>query len=148
MDVVKLADFKSDFPLLIEAGFIAVKQLDEVSATRIFNAAMVLNPDHSAPKIGMGYIALNKLELKKATEIFEGVVEKEPENYLAITFLGICFLLNKQKRKKGEKLIQEAIEKSTDPTVKNLGNLALEWSSKDLSKSKAPFFAETEKKEK
>ena len=133
-------DFKTDFPLFIEAGFVAVKQLDETSARRIFEAAQVLSPESSAPKIGLGYIALNKLEVKEASRIFEEVTVKEPENYLAQAFLGITFLLTKSKRKKGEKLIREAIEKANDPTIVNLGKLALEWLEKDLNKEKSPFF--------
>lgn len=133
--------FKEDFPLLIEAGFVAVKQLDETSSTRLFKAAQAINPNSTAPQIGLGYIALNKLELKEATKIFEEVVSKEPENYLAQTFLGMCFLLTKPKRKKGEKLIREAIEKTTDPTIKNLGELSLEWAEKDLTKKESPFLA-------
>lgn len=134
--------FKNDFPLLIEAGFIAVKQLDEVSATRLFDAAQVLNPQSVVPRIGLGYIALNKLEVKTSAGIFEKVLEVEPENYLAQTFLGMSYLLTKGKQKKGEALIQEAMEKTVDATIKNLGSIALEWSQKDLSKKmKAPFFA-------
>lgn len=140
MDPSKVEEFKDDFSLLIEAGFIAVKQLDETSASRIFNAAQTLSPEHSAPKIGIGYIALNKLEVKKATQIFEEVVAKEPTNWLAQTFLGICFLLTKPKRKKGEKLIRDAMEKSSDATIKNLGAISLEWAQKDLYKTKSPFF--------
>ncbi|MEM1283486.1 MAG: SctF chaperone SctG, partial [Chlamydiota bacterium] len=98
-------DFLDDFALLIEAGFVAVKQLDEVSATRIFGAAQVMNPMSTAPQIGLGYIALNKLEIKRATAIFEGVTKKEPDNCLAQTFLGMCFLLTKPKRKRGEEII-------------------------------------------
>lgn len=134
--------FKEDFSLLIEAGFIAIKQLDELSATRLFQAAQELSPHSTAPLIGIGYIALNKLEIKKAIEYFEKVVAIEPENTLAQTFLGMSFLLSKNKQKKGEALIQQAMEKATDPTVKNLGVIALEWSKKDLSKkNKIPFFA-------
>lgn len=136
----KLAQFKDDFPLFIEAGFVAVKQLDETSATRIFQAAQLLNPESSAPQIGLGYIALNKLEIKLATRIFEGVIEKEPENHLAQTFLGMCLLLTKPKRKKGEKLIRETMEKTNDETIKNLGSISLEWADKDLKKQAAPFF--------
>jgi len=136
-----LREFKEDFPLLIEAGFVAVKQLDETSATRIFQAAQAISPHSTAPQIGIGYIALNKLEIKEATKIFEEIVKKEPENYLAQTFLGICFLLNKPKRKKGEKLIREAMEKTSDPTIKSLGEVSLEWAEKDLKKELAPFFA-------
>jgi len=147
MDETKLRDFKEDFSLLIEAGFIAVKQLDETSATRIFNAAQAMSPDSTAPRIGLGYIALNKLEVKQATKIFEEVTEKEPENHLAQCFLGICFLLTKPKRKKGEQLIRSAMEKSADPTIKNLGEICLEWARKDLTKEKAPFFAAAKEEE-
>ncbi len=141
----KLEDFRHDFALLIEAGFVAVKQLDEVSARRLFEAAQVLRPDSTAPQIGLGYIALNKLEIKEASTIFEAVVEKEPENYLAQAFLGISYLLIKAKRKRGEELISDAAEKTTDPTVKNLCSLSLDWADKDLKKkdkdNRAPFFS-------
>ena len=139
--------FRDDFSLLIEAGFVAVKQLDEVSASRIFHAAQLISPDSTAPQIGLGYIALNKLEMREATEIFEKVIAKEPENQLAQTFYGICLLLNKQQRHKGEKLIKEIITAATDPTIKALGEISLEWAEKDLSKekTKAPFFGSAEK---
>lgn len=142
MDEEKLQDLKQDFGLLIEAGFIAVKQLDEKSARSLFQAAQRLKPDSTAPQIGIGYIALNKLDLKEASATFEAVVKQEPDNYLAQTFLGICYLLVKPKRKQGEKLIEDAMEKTTDPTVKNLGAVSLQWLEKDLKKkeSKAPFF--------
>jgi len=143
----KLEEFKDDFSLLIEAGFVAVKQLDAISSSRIFIAAQMISPGHTAPQIGLGYIALNQLNVKEATHIFENVTEKEPENYLAQTFLGMCYLLSKPKRKKGEKIIKEAMKKSDDPTVKSLGEISLEWAEKDLTKAKAPFF-EQPKKEK
>lgn len=121
----KMVDYLDDFSLLIEAGFVAVKQLDEISATRIFQAAQAISPANTAPQIGLGFIALNKLEIKEATRIFETVVKTEPDNYLAQTFLGMCFLLTKGKRPKGESLIKDAMEKTTDPTVKNLGMISL-----------------------
>lgn len=145
-----LEALKEDFPLLIEAGFVAVKQLDGISSQRIFQAAQVISPNNTAPKIGMGYIALNKLEVKEATKIFEEVTELEKENWLAQTFLGICYLLSKTKRKKGKKLIEEAVEKSEDQTVKNLGKISLEWSEKDLEKlenKKSPFFTKDQGEE-
>jgi len=135
----KLEDFGEDFPLLIEAGFVAVKQLDEVSARHLFNAAEALNPESTAPRIGLGYIALNKLEVEEATKIFLEVTEDEPENQLAKTFLGICYLLTKSKREEGEKVIKEAIKATDDPAVSNLGEVALEWSEKDLKNIKSPF---------
>lgn len=139
----KIEEFKDDFALFIEAGFVAVKQLDEVSAKRIFSAAQALSPSNSVPQIGMGFIALNKLEIKEATQIFETLNQKEPENHLVQAFLAICFLLTKGKDKKGEKMLSEILGKTSDPTIKNLATVALEWSRKDLKqKSKAPFFAE------
>lgn len=136
----KLEEFKTDFSLLIEAGFVAVKQLDAMSSSRIFVAAQMISPDHTAPQIGLGYIALNQLNVKEATHIFEEITKKEPENWLAQTFLGISYLLSKPKRKKGEKLIREAMEKTEDQTIRNLGEISLEWADKDLQKAKAPFF--------
>jgi hypothetical protein len=144
MDEGLLKSFKEDFPLLIESGFIAVKQLDEISATRIFHAAQAISPSHTAPQIGLGFIALNKLEIKEATRIFEAVVEKEPQNYLAQAFLGMCFLLTKTKRKKGEKLIEETMELTDDETIVNLCKISLEWAEKDLKKLKSPFLGDTE----
>lgn len=143
----KLEEYQEDFALLIEAGFVAVKQLDEVSATRIFQAAQAINPESSAPQIGLGYIALNKLEVKEATRVYKKVLEKEPDNHLAQTFLGMCYLLTPPKRAAGEKIIRGAIEKTDDPTIKNLGEISLEWAEKDLKKEKAPFFVEGQKEE-
>jgi len=141
-----LEEFKQDFSLMIEAGFVAVKQLDAISSSRIFVAAQMISPGHTAPQIGLGYIALNQLNVKEATHIFEVITEKEPANCLAKTFLGMCYLLSKPKRKKGEKLIQEAMSETTDPTVKSLGEISLKWAEKDLSKAKAPFFEPAPKK--
>jgi hypothetical protein len=148
MDEELLKSFKEDFPLLIESGFIAVKQLDEISATRIFYAAQAISPGHSAPQIGLGFIALNKLEIKEATRIFEAIVAKEPENYLAQAFLGMCFLLTKTKRKKGEKLIEETMELTDDETIVNLCKISLEWAEKDLKKLSSPFLGDKEEEEK
>lgn len=146
MEREKIQDFKPDFALLIQAGFIAIKQLDETSARRIFQAALVINRESTAPLVGIGYIALSKLEVKEATQIFEAIVNKEPDNHLATMFLGICYLLNKVKRDVGEKLISETMEKTDDETIKNVGRVAMEWSEKDLKKLKAPFFKQEQNK--
>ena len=146
MERTKLSDFREDFSLLIEAGFIAVKQFDEAASTRIFRAAQVLNPESTAPKIGLGYIAFNKLDVKEATRIFEEVVQKEPENNLAQVFLGMSYLLNKAKRQEGEELIKSIVSKTQEATLQHLGSLALEWSDKELKKTKGPFFQADELK--
>jgi len=71
-----LDEFKDDFALFIEAGFIAVKQLDEIAARRLFKTAELLNPDNLASQLGLGYVALNKLQVAEATKIFEVIVKK------------------------------------------------------------------------
>jgi hypothetical protein len=38
-DDQQMREFDADFAFLVESGFVAVKQLDETSATRIFHAA-------------------------------------------------------------------------------------------------------------
>jgi predicted Zn-dependent protease len=129
--------FGEDFSLLVEAGFIAVKQLDEIAARRLFKAAEILNPDNSAPQLGVGYIALNKLRVAEAASIFEDILKREPEHYLAQALLGVAYLLTQDKRKQGEELIIGAKEKSEDPTIKNLSEVCLEWLKKDLKEKPA-----------
>jgi Flp pilus assembly protein TadD len=134
-------DFDADFSLFIEAGFIAVAQKDEPGAAKLFNAAQILRPWDPAPEIGLGYIALNKLEVDKAEVLLNSALKKEPDHLLAKTFLGIAYLLQEPKRKKGEALIKDAMAKTDDEAVVELGKVSLMWADKDLKPSKAPFFA-------
>ena len=136
-EVSLLQEFKEDYALFIEAGFIAVKQLDEIAARRLFKTAELLNPDNPASQLGLGYIAVNKLQITEATKIFEDILKKDPEHHLAQALLGICFLLTKGKMKKGEKLLQDAKAATSDPTIKNLADVSLEWAEKDLKKKSA-----------
>lgn len=127
-----LDQFKDDFVLFIEAGFVAVKQLDEIAAKRLFKAAETLNPDNPAAQLGFGYIALNKLQIGEATKIFDSILRQDPDHHLAQAMLGICYLLIKSKRKKGEKLILDVKAKSSMPEIKNLADICMEWAEKDL----------------
>jgi len=130
--------FNEDFSLFVEAGFIAVKQLDEIAARRLFKAAEALNPENPAPQLGLGYIALNKLRIAEASTIFEGIVKQDPHHYLAKALLGVAYLLTQDKKKEGERLIVEAKENSDDPTIGNLADVCLEWSKKDLGSKDLP----------
>lgn len=142
-----IQEFKEDYALLIEAGFVAVKQLDEIAARRLFKAAELLNPDNPASQLGLGYIALNKLQVSEATKIFEIILKKDPEHYLAKALLGICFLLTKDKLKEGEQMILDAKSKTADPTIKNLADVCINWAEKDL-KAKTKSLLMPEKPEK
>ncbi len=133
-------DFIQDFGILVEVGFVAVKQGDEDCALKLFRAAEVLDPTHSAPKLGFGYIALNKLELKEASDIFEGVVAEEPTNFLASTFLGLCLMLAKTDPKRGESLVNRALEKCTDSSVRHFAQTVLEWKTEFFEKKEPEKF--------
>ncbi len=138
--------FSEDFALLIEAGFVAVKQLDEIAARRLFKAAELLNPENPASKLGLGYIALNKLQISEATKIFEEILQKDPHHYLAEALLGVCCLLTKNNRKRGEQLIRNAREKSDDPTIRSLSDVCLKWADTDLQ-PKGSLFSVMKSKE-
>lgn len=139
MDEESFLDFfNEDFSLFVEAGFIAVKQLDEIAARRLFKAAETLNPDNPAPQLGLGYIALNKLRISEATSVFEAILKRDPEHHLAQALLGVAYLLSQDKKKRGEELIKEAKEKCDDPTIKNLADVCLEWQKKDLTNKPLP----------
>jgi len=135
----ELQFFAEDYPLLIEAGFVAIKQSDEIAARRLFKAAEILHPENPASQLGLGYVELNKLRVSQASEIFATIVKDHPEHYLAKALLGVAYLLTPDKREEGKKLITEAGEKSDDPTIKNLSSVCLEWLKKDLQNKPLPM---------
>ncbi|NBO23907.1 MAG: SctF chaperone SctG, partial [Chlamydiae bacterium] len=81
--------YKDHFILFLEAGFIAVHQMDEPSAQRLFAAARLLNPESTLNDVAIGYLHLCKLELKKAISHFEHVLKKDPHNDMAKGFLAM-----------------------------------------------------------
>lgn len=141
---------EEDFGLLIEAGFIAVKQGNRTAAKSIFDAAYQLRPSHSASKLGFGYMALHEMHLPMARTIFESVLKEEPKNGMAKVLLGFSFLMERFQQvagkkktenaapqedtlaasKKGVELINEALSESKEPGVINLGKSALELADK------------------
>lgn len=136
--------FQKDFGNLIEVGYIAVKQGNRGAAEKLFKAAQILKPEHTAPTLGFGYIELNAMNLQPARQHFEKVLAQEPNNSMAKVFLGFCYLLSKiqfNRKKlpsglqphevdalahKGQKLIEEALKESDDPGVQKLGKSSLE----------------------
>jgi hypothetical protein len=130
-------DYKEDWILLLESGFIAVNQMDEDSAVKLFRAAELLNPESTLPKVGMGYLHLHKLELKQACKMFEDVLQKEPKNEMAKTLLGICMSLSPATLSKGEKLLEQT-HKSHDPLIKGLSGTAMDFAEKFIKKTPTP----------
>lgn len=150
------AHLKKDFGLLVEGGFIAVKQGNRDAAEKLFRAAQLLNPDHTATKIGFGYVALNSMNLQLARKYFEEVLEKEPQNAVAKVYLGFCFILTKVNFKKrpqssvkaeeidalatyGTKLITEALKETKEAEIKRFGEAVLELSKKSDSYQETPL---------
>lgn len=133
--MAKLLDtYKSDFILLCEAGFIAVNQMDEQAATNLFKASSLLKPENSLPKVGMGYMYLLQLRLKEACDTFNNVLETDPENEMAKTFLGISLSFSPNQVAKGEKILTESAKHSKDPSVKLVADSALEFVDKFVKK--------------
>jgi tetratricopeptide (TPR) repeat protein len=130
-----LKNFKDHFVLLLEAGFIAVNQADEDSALKLFKASELLNPKSSLPKIGLGYLYLHKLELKQSCKIFKEVLEVEPDNEMAKTFLGLALTFTSDKVSEGEKLLSDSATSSSDSQIKNLAETALDFVEKFVKKS-------------
>jgi len=132
-----LDEYKNDFLLFVEAGFIAINQTDEDSTIKLFKAAEILDKTNPLIKIGFGYLALHKLELKKAIAAFEEVLKKDPKNDMAKAFLGIAISMTPKNMVKGEKLLEETL-KSDDKEVKKLAGIALDFVDKFIKKEPTP----------
>lgn len=132
-----LQKYKDDFILLLEAGFIAVNQMDEDSALKLFKAAELLNPSNTLPKVGFGYLHLHKLELNQAVKYFEEVLHQEPQNEMAKALLGLSMSLMPTQLANGEKVLQETL-KSQDPMIKNLAHEAVVFVDKFVKPKQGP----------
>ncbi len=133
-----LKNYKEDFFLFLEAGFVAVNAADEDSAVKLFKAAEILKPESTFPKVGFGYMHLCKLELKQATAAFREVLAKEPDNEMAKTFLGICMTLIPTELSAGERSLEE-LSKSNDSGIKKLAGIAIEFAEKFVKKAPSPL---------
>ena|SRR3989338_11297530 len=135
--MANLKNYKEDYILFLEAGFIAVNQADEDAALKLFKAAEMLQPSNTLPKVGFGYLHLHKLELKQAVRIFEEVLEAEPQNEMAKAFLGLCMSMTPNQVEKGEKILEQTL-KSKDPMIKKLSDTALDFVQRFVKKAPGP----------
>jgi len=144
--MAQLQKYKDDFILFLESGFIAAGQTDEDSAFKLFKAAELLQPEHTLPKVGFGYVHLLKLELNQASKRFEEVLKKEPGNEMARAMLGLSTALTVKEADKGEKLLEEALKKTDDASVKSMASTAIEFIEKFVKKQPTPVQGEPKKK--
>lgn len=135
----KISDFKEDLPLLVEAGMVAIKQGDEESARKLFQAVAILDPKHTMPKAGFGLIALHKMQLDVAQKFFEEVLDVEPLNYRVQAFLGFCLILSTTQEKLnkvdklknlqlGSEIAKQVLEANDAPeSSKQLAQSLIDW---------------------
>lgn len=135
---MSLEQYKEHYVTMIEAGFIAVNQSDEDSATKLFKAADLLNPGNFLSQLGMGYLHLCKLELKQSSKIFSDVLEKDPDNEIAKAFLGLTLSLNPKEVEKGSAILKETDAKTKDPMLKNMTSNAIAFVEKFVKKAPTP----------
>jgi Flp pilus assembly protein TadD len=136
--MAQLQKYKEDFVLLLESGFIAASQTDEDAAVKLFRAAQTLQPENVMPKVGFGYIHLLKLELNQACKKFEEVLRVEPHNEMARAMLGLSTSLTVKDAEKGEKILQEAMKNTKDPTIKNMASTSIDFVEKFVKKQPTP----------
>jgi tetratricopeptide (TPR) repeat protein len=142
-----LQDFRGDLPLLVESGLIAIKQGDEESAKKLFNAIGIIDPQNMAKKMGYGLIALHKMDIHSAQKSFNEILQVEQTNYRALAFLAFSHILsvlqegtNEEKieaLRKGAELAQEVLEKSDAPTTRTLAQSLLDWEKELMGKVEA-----------
>lgn len=139
-----LQDFHEDLPLLIESGLVAIKQGDEESAKKLFNAVGIIDPQNSAKKMGYGLISLHKMDIRHAQKCFNEILQVEQANWRAQSFLAFSYILsvlqdgtNDEKvnaLKKGAELAQEVVNKCDALTTKALAQSLLDWEQELMGK--------------
>lgn len=132
-----LQDFKEDLGLLVEAGLLAIKQGDEESAKKIFDACDVLDDDGVQKAFGYGLIAMHKMEIPKAIESFQSLLKKDPENWRATAFLGFAYILTifsddsatekSANLKKALELSQKVLDNCKEKSTLDVARSIQEW---------------------
>jgi len=139
-----LQDFKDDIPLLVESGLVAIKQGDEESAKKLFNAVGILDPKNLAKKMGYGLIALHKMDIPAAQKNFKEIVQEEQTNWRAKAFLAFSYILsvlqdgtNDEKiesLRKAAEISNEVVEKCDVESTKQLAQSLLDWEKELMGK--------------
>lgn len=135
-----LQDFAKDIGLLVESGLIAIKQGDEESAKKLFNAVGVIDPKSTMKKMGFGLIAIHKMDIKNGIKLFNEILQVEPENHRANAFLGFAYVLSTLKEdwsveekaknlQKGAEIAVHVLDHSDNASTRQLAQSILDWES-------------------
>lgn len=135
-----LKPYLEDYLLLAELGFVAANQSDEPSATQLFKAAKMLDPEATLPQLGAGYLHLLKLELKDANEHFDQVLEKEPGNQFVQALKAFSYTLygKAETVNKGVTTLETLIKEAKEAQVKELCKSALKFYKECIYIEKGP----------
>lgn len=135
--MVQLQDFKEDLSLFVETGLMAIKQGDEDSAKKLFQAVGVIDPKNNSQSMGLGLIAMHKMDLNSAEKHFQEVLKGDSKNYRAQAFLGFTYILSVVKEQnpvkrtenlqKGAELVSDVIKNADSPSTKRLAESLMEW---------------------
>lgn len=141
-----LADFEKDLALFVEVGLIAIKQGDEESASKLFKAVALIDPNHETVDLGAGLIALHKMELIKAQSHFKKLLGAKEKNWRAQAFLALTHVLSIMQAEKDEdklkhlqegyKLAQEVLENCDEPSTMQLAQSVIDWEKEMQQKGK------------
>ncbi|MBS0623309.1 MAG: hypothetical protein JSS62_01655 [Verrucomicrobia bacterium] len=137
-----LKEYAPDLGLLAEAGLIAIKQGDEESAKKLFNAVGLLDSESPTKKMGYGLIALHKLDIQDAQKHFSEILKVEPKNMRAMAFIAFTHMLSVMGTTKTPLTDEKKIEhlklasefsnqvlnsNASDPSTKQLAQSILDW---------------------
>ena len=130
-------EFKEDLGLLVESGLIAIKQGDEESAKKLFDAADILDPGTASASMGHGLIALHKMDIAEARKHFNEILKNDKKDYRAKAFLAFTNVLSvlqdgsdeekMEGLKRGAELAQEVLEHCKEPSTRELAQSLLDW---------------------
>lgn len=142
-----LQEFRDDISLLVESGLIAIKQGDEESAKKLFNAIEIIDPQNLATKMGYGLISLHKMDIPNAQKSFTEILNVEQTNWRAQSFLALSYILSVlqegtddqkvESLRKCAELAQEVLDKSDAATTKQLAQSLLDWEKELMGKVEA-----------
>lgn len=139
--------FRDDIALLVESGLVAIKQGDEESAKKLFNAVGIIDPQNLATKMGFGLISLHKMDIPNAQKSFTEILNVEQTNWRAQSFLALSYILSVLQEgtdeekmaslRKCAELAQEVLDKSDAATTRQLAQSLLDWEKELMGKVEA-----------
>lgn len=118
---MKTQSYSQDFyQALMRIGFLASDNANFSVADKIFLALSQSKPEKEGPVLALAYNAILEGHFEKAIEILKNKALKiNPGSEMANTYMGMA-LGCLGKKEEADKLLQEVIQKGTEPASMNL----------------------------